>query len=147
MLERELKRYSAYFKGWCQAFGEHESIPDDKSGIRWLLAENQAGFILPQSLLKSLYREVLLPRETPTLTFGHHCVEVGALQFALEKGLEKTALAAIEHILESGNEFHIYLTSHIMYGTSTRIITLSGKKPISIIYKEIGTIHVRLDQA
>lgn len=147
MLERELKRYSAYFKGWCQAFGEHESIPGNDGGISWLLAEHQAGFILPQALIKSLYREVLLPHRTPTLTFGRNCVEVGALQLALEQNHEKTALAAIEHILESGNEFHIYLTSHIMYGTSARIITLSIKKPISIIYKEIGTMHLRLDHA
>jgi len=145
MLERELKRYSAYFKGWCQAFGEHKSIPGEESGISWLLADKQAGFILPQSLIKSLYREVLLARKTPTLSFGHNCVEVGALQFRLEKGHEKAAMSAIEHILDSGDEFHVYLTSHIMYGTSARIITLSSKKPISIIYKEIGTMHVRLE--
>jgi len=38
MLERELKRYAAYFRGWCQAFGEHESIHSEESGISWLLA-------------------------------------------------------------------------------------------------------------
>jgi len=146
MLERELKRYSAYFRGWCQAFGEHESIPGEENGISWLLAEQQAGFILPQSLVKPLYREVLLPQKTPTLTFGHDSVKIGALQFALAKGHEQQAIDVIEHILESGNEFHIYLTSHIMYGTSARIFTLSRKKPLSIIYKEIGTMRVRLEK-
>jgi hypothetical protein len=146
MLERELKRYSAYFRGWCQAFGEHESLPSEKSGISWLLSEHQAGFILPKVLVKRLYREVLLPRQTPTLTFGHQRIVVGALELMLEKGHEKPAIAAVEQILHSGEEFHIFLTSHIMYGTSARIITLSNKKPIPIIYKEIGTMHVRLEQ-
>ena len=32
-----------------------------------------------------------------------------------------------------------------MYGTQARIITLSTKKPLAIIYKEIGTLRIRLD--
>jgi hypothetical protein len=26
MLTRDVKRYAAYFWGWCQTFGEHESL-------------------------------------------------------------------------------------------------------------------------
>jgi hypothetical protein len=36
------------------------------------------------------------------------------------------------------------LTSHFMYGTGTRILTVSNKKPLSIIYKEIGAMHIKL---
>jgi hypothetical protein len=144
MLERELKRYSAYFRGWCQAFGEHESIPGEENGINWLFTGHQAGFILPQALNRQLYREVLLNEKPPPLTFGHDSVEIGSLRFALARHQEKRILEVVEDILTGGNDFHVYLTSHLMYGTGARIITLSTKKPLAIIYKEIGTLSIRL---
>ena len=60
MLERDLKRYAAYFRGWCQAFGEHESIYRDDTGISWLTASTQLGLVLPKPMIKQLNREVLL---------------------------------------------------------------------------------------
>ena len=48
-------------------------------------------------------------------------------------------------MLEADTSLHVFLTSHFMYGTNARIMTLSTKKPISIIYKEIGGITIRLD--
>jgi hypothetical protein len=144
MLEREPKRYSAYFRGWCQAFGEHESIPGEENDIHWLFTEHQAGFILPKPIIRRLYREVLLHRQPPPLTFGHDAVEIGSLQFALASRQEKRILDIIESILTSGDDHHVYLTSHLMYGTEARIITLSTKKPLTIIYKEIGTLRIQL---
>jgi len=145
MLERELKRYAAYFRGWCQTFGEHESLPVEEGDINWLFTEHQAGFILPQALTRQLYREVLLHRVPPTLEFSRSSVRIGGLQFALARRQENRTLDAIENILKSGDDFHVYLTSHLMYGTRARIITLSTRKPLSIIYKEIGTMRIRLD--
>jgi len=144
MLERELKRYAAYFRGWCQAFGEHESISGVESGISWLLAEHQIGLVLPKPLIKRLYREVLLHEQAPALTFSHKKVQIGSLQFALASKKEKRAMAAIENILEGNDEIHVFLTSHLLYGSGSRIITFSSKKPLSIIYKEIGTMCIRL---
>lgn len=144
MLERELKRYAAYFKGWCQAFGEHESIPGADGGISWLLAENQAGFVLPPTVIKPLYREILLHRHVPTLTISRDHVEIGSLQFPLALRHEQRALDAIANILDAGNEGHLFLTSHLMYGTGARIMTFSSKKPVAIIYKEIGTLNMKM---
>jgi len=144
LLEREPKRYAAYFRGWCQAFGEHEGIPGEESGIHWLFTEHQAGFILPQAITRRLYREVLLHRKPPPLTFSYDAVEIGSLQFALAKHHENQILDAVHSILATGNDLHVYLTSHLLYGTGARIITLSTKKPLSIIYKEIGTLRIRL---
>ena len=144
MLERETKRYSAYFRGWCQAFGEHESIPGEENDIHWLYTEHQAGFILPQPIIRRLYREVLSNRQPPPLTFGHDTFEIGSLKFALAKRQEKRILDIIENILTSSDDHHVYLTSHLMYGTQARIITLSTKKPLTIIYKEIGTLRIQL---
>ena len=54
-----LQRYAAYFRGWCQPFGEHDSIPNEDTDTCWLLGEHQAGFVLRPQLTRSLYREVL----------------------------------------------------------------------------------------
>jgi hypothetical protein len=144
MLERELIRYSAYFKGWCQAFGEHEGIRCRESGIDWLLADQQIGLVLPQETIKPLYREVLLQKRTPTLTFRADCIEIGGLRIALEKKQEQRALDAVADILASPEAVHLYLTSHLLYGGGNRIITFSNRKPLLIIYKVIGTMHVRM---
>ena len=145
MLERKIKRYSAYFRGWCQTFGEHESIPGEENGITWLLADHQAGFILPKHLTRSLYREILLHPEAPMMKIKGNTVKIGSFGFTLEKSQEKKTLGAIEQILENGDEFHVFLTSHFMYGTDARIMTLSSKKPLAIIYKEVGTMRIRVD--
>jgi hypothetical protein len=144
MLERELIRYSAYFKGWCQAFGEHEGIRCRESGIDWLLADQQIGLVLPQETIKPLYREVLLQKRTPTLTFRADRIEIGGLRIALEKKQEQRALDAIADVLASPEAVHLYLTSHLLYGGGNRIITFSNRKPLLIIYKVIGTMHVRM---
>ena len=144
MIEREIIRYSAYFKGWCQAFGEHEGIQCKASGIDWLLASQQLGLVLPQKTIKPLYREVLLHKHTPTLTFREDCIEIGALRIALERKQEQRALDAVAEILKSPEAVHLYLTSHLVYGGGNRIITFSNKKPLLIIYKVIGTMRVRL---
>jgi hypothetical protein len=144
MIEREIIRYSAYFKGWCQAFGEHDGIQCKESGIDWLLADHQLGLVLPQNTVKQLYREVLLHKHTPTLTFREDCIEIGALRIALEKRQEQKALDAVAEILASPEAVHLYLTSHLVYGGGNRIITFSNRKPLLIIYKVIGTMHVRM---
>jgi hypothetical protein len=144
MLERELKRYSAYFRGWCQAFGEHESIYREDSGVSWLTARSQIGLVLPKTLIRPLYREVLLHDEAPTLVFGRKNFQVGSLKVEIGKKHQKQALREIRNILDSGDAVHLYLTSHLLYDKS-RIITFSRKKPLPIIYKEIGTMRIRLE--
>ena len=144
MLDRELKRYAAYFRGWGQAFGEHEGIQCEASGIDWLLTDHQVGLVLPREFIKPLRREVLRHEVTPTLTFHDDHIQVGGLEIALQKEQEKKALDAIASILRSPEEIHLYLTSHLLYGTGAKIITFSSKKPLIIIYKEIGTMRVRI---
>jgi hypothetical protein len=143
MLERELKRYAAYFRGWCQAFGEHEGIHVESSGVDWLIADHQVGLVLPRPLIKPLHREVLLHREVPTLVFETRRIRVGSFALPLHREREQAALDAIALLLSEAAEAHVYLTSHLVYGAGNRIITFSTKKPLSIIYKEIGTMRVR----
>lgn len=143
--EYQVKRYAAFFRGWCQAFGEHESVSDVDSGIIWLFSQHQAGFILPQHLTRSLYREVLGKRGTPVLELRRRVARIGAFQYPLSGAADKKGIVAINTILEQGNDASLFLSSHFMYGTGTRIITLSNRKPLTIIYKEIGPMRVQLD--
>lgn len=145
MLEREVKRYAAYFRGWCQTFGEHESFADHDKEIYWLLTENQAGFVLPKTYLRQLYRAVLLHETAPPLTFHRELVQVGDFDFSLTPQREELIRETIGRLLSSSGDLHVYLTSHFMYGTNARIITLSAKKPLSIIYKDIGSMQIRLE--
>jgi hypothetical protein len=95
-------------------------------------------------MIRQLYREVLSRRQPPPLTFERDTMKIGSLRFALEKHQEKRILDIIENILTSSDDFHVYLTSHFMYGTAARIITLSTRKPLAIIYKEIGTLRIQM---
>jgi hypothetical protein len=136
MVERELIRYAAYFKGWCQALGEHKGMRCTESGI---------DLVLPSDMVKSLHREVLLRRRTPSLIFRDECIEVGALRIPLERKREQKALDAVAEILASPEAVHLYLTSHLLYGGGNRIITFSNRKPLLIIYKVIGTMRVSME--
>jgi len=143
-LERELQRYAAYFRGWCQAFGEHQGIPGEEMAISWLLGEDQFGFILPQELTRALYRGVLGKDEPPVLTISRDGVRAGEFYYPVTATTDRPGLEAMKNFLESATDLHVFLSSHFMYGSGTRIITLSHKRPLSIIYKEIGPMRLRL---
>jgi hypothetical protein len=144
-LEYEINRYAAYFRGWCQAFGEHEGISGGDTGISWLFSEYQVGFIMPQQLTRALYREVLGKRGTPVLELNRKCARIGAFHYPLKGPADEQGLAAIKYIFDNGSGVSLFLTSHFMYGTGSRIITLSNKRPLPIIYKEIGAMGIQLD--
>ena len=59
MYKRIIKRYSAYYVGWCQAFGEHEVDYEESSEINWLYGEAMVGMALEPKLRKTVYRELL----------------------------------------------------------------------------------------
>jgi hypothetical protein len=143
--EYELQRYAAYFRGWCQAFGEHDSIHSEDTGICWLLSEHQSGFILPPQLTRSLYREILRKSDTPVLQLSRKGCHIGAFRYPLSGAADQQGIAATKKILENCSDAYLFMTSHFTYGTGTRIVTLANKKPLSIIYKEIGRIRIRLD--
>jgi len=145
MRERTVKRYSAYFRGWCQAFGEHESHSDHDKGIHWLLTERQAGFVMPAAGFRELYRAVLRTDHSPPLVFGQRELALGGFRIELTPGKEDLIREAISRIVSEPGDLHVYLTSHLIYGTGSRIMTLSCKKPLSIIYKEIGSLTIRME--
>ena len=143
--QRKVQRYAAYFKGWCQAFGEHENLSCEENEINWLSAENQVGFILPAQLTRALNREVLgKQRDSPTLTISQDCVKVGRFHYTLSPAEDQRGIDALRQILENPGKLHLYLTYHFLYRSGTRIITLSRKQPLGIIYKQINPMHIKL---
>lgn len=143
--ERQIQRYAAYFKGWCQAFGEHESVAGEENGITWLWGEDQVGLILPRELSKTLYREVLgRKREAPVLILGDERVRVGNFDYRLSTAQDETGIERLHGMLDSDLPLHLFLTYHLTYEQGTRIVTFSRKTPLNIIYKAIGPMQVRL---
>ena len=139
-----IKRYWAYFRGWCQVFGEHECILVGEHDKCWLIGENKIGLILPKPLVRQLNSEILLHERLPVITFAQQGVQFGALHFPFRSALEKHVMSAIEQLIDSGEELHLFLTSHLLYGNGRRIITISNKRPQPIIYKEIGSLKIQL---
>jgi hypothetical protein len=142
LVEREVKRYGAYYKDWCAAFGEHEPARPGAQHDSWLLGENKIGLLLARPELKQVYREVLLPRIMPSLTFSRHGAQIGGLHFSFDSRSEIQVLSAIGQLFDSQDDLHMFLTSHLIYGNDCRIVTISNNEPLSIIYKQIGTLKV-----
>lgn len=143
--KRELHRYAAYFKGWCQAFGEHEAelVEDESTG--WLYAENKIGLILPQQLSKQLYRRVLgKTHVNPVISLGCDDISVGDFYHTFSESSDLAGLVKLIQMLTNNEELHLYLTYHFIYPKGTRIITFSTKQPLTLIYKEIEPIQIHL---
>ena len=67
---RTIKRYNAYYHGWCLAFGEHTANFDEERDVNCLLGEDRIGLILSPGLRKQAQREFLghheeIPRARP----------------------------------------------------------------------------------
>ena len=144
-IERPVRRYAAYFRGWCQAFGEHDVLATRDEGISWLLGEEQIGFILSRELTRTLYREVLGKQlSSPLLDINPERVRVGLFRQALPETWQQRGQEVLTQLVQSENDLHLYLTYHIMYPSGTRIVTLSQRKPLPVIYKEMRSMDIRL---
>jgi hypothetical protein len=144
--EHQIRRYSAYLKGWCQAFGEHEGLFADDDSIGWLFGEEQIGLILPQGLNKKLYREVLgKKRKSPVLTLRPDCVCAGQFHQGFSSPTDMSGLSKLHKLLNTNTGIHLFLSYHIMYQRGTRIITFSRTPPWPLIYKEIDPMQLQLD--
>lgn len=144
-LERKVRRYTAYFRGWCQAFGEHDLVAPQDEGINWLLGKKQIGLILPGALTRSLYREVLgKQRPSPLLDINAERVQVGGFRQVLPQIWREQGLKVFTELMQADKDLHLYLTYHFVYPSGTRIVTLSQRKPLSIIYKEVKPMDIRL---
>ncbi len=143
--ERELKRYAAYFRGWCQAFGEYEEEFAEENGITWLLGKDQVGIILPDRTRKGIYREVLGKKaKTSRISVSKTRFQLDQIGFGVSGDEVQNYMYNLLREFKHSPVLHLYLTYHLTYPSGTRFVTLSKKAPLRIIYKEIEpmTIHI-----
>jgi hypothetical protein len=144
--ERLIRRYAAFFKGWCQAFGNHRGGFDENRELNWLYGEDddQIGLILTRRLRRLLYREILARHETQaTLLLSKERIGIGRISMTTQYRDEE-AMRSIRWLMEAPGELHLYQTYHLFYPAGTRILTLSRKAPLPIIYKPVDPIMVTL---
>jgi phosphate uptake regulator len=79
------------------------------------------------------------------IEIGREGTRIGTFHYPLSGAADEQGIAAIKRILENCCDSCLFMTSHFTYGAGTRILTLSNKKPLSIIYKEIGCMRIQLD--
>lgn len=143
--ERWVKRYSAYFLGWCQTFGEHQKTPPTDDEIKWLFADGQIGLILRDDILRVFQRELLGRRNRePVLTIAPTYVQTGDLVLSTVEERHQPATRQLRSLLQAPAALHMYLTYHLLYPPGTRIVTFSHKTPLGLLYKEIEPLRVLL---
>jgi hypothetical protein len=166
---RLLRRHRAYFNGWAQAFGQHELLRDADQGLRWLLGETQLGLLLDPAIrarlrggdeqclgglladeLRSPVAECAAPRSLRRLGLAvtpPALVDVGSETLRLGRitlrRCPASVIGAVRRLLDQGTDLHLYETYHLMYPTGTRILTLSRRSPLGLIYRELAPALIR----
>lgn len=140
--ERQIRRYSAFFKGWAQAFGNHRGGYDEDRRLNWLFGEDedQIGLILSSRLKRVLYKEILAHHETKArLLLRKERIGIGKQEVPTEYRDEE-AVRTLSWMMDAPGDLHLYQTYHLFYPHGTRILTLGRKAPLPILYKEIDPL-------
>lgn len=141
-----IRRYNAFYHGWCLAFGEHKVEYEASRDINWLLADDRVGLCLSNRFRKKLSRELLGPHEqTPELILNDEVVRINSLIYRFTDEIDSSGVHALRQLLLVGDELHMFLSSHFVYPPKTRIITFARKKPLPIMYKEMLPMMLRLE--
>ncbi len=142
---RTIRRYSAYFRNWAQAFGNHTKLGDEGAPFRWLLGEQQIGLILTAEIRRFLYPRLLgLHGDAPPR------VQVGLARLVIDEltlsidDVHRPAIDAVRELLVSDGELHLSQTYHLIYPGGTRILTLGRNAPMPLIYREIEPLDCDL---
>ena len=141
--EYQVKRYNAYLRGFCQAFGEHEAQFEPDNDVNWLLAAEQVGLILSADVKRVFHRGLLGRRaEVPTLKVTETFLQLGDSRLSLSGESDRQGLHALRQLIQHEKPMHLYLTYHFTYPAGTRIVTFSKNTPLPIIYKEMRPVKV-----
>ncbi|HYN78430.1 MAG TPA: hypothetical protein VES73_11625 [Lamprocystis sp. (in: g-proteobacteria)] len=143
--DHSIRRYTAFFRGWAQAFGEHQTVWDRPGGMRWLIADGQVGLILEPSFKRLLFPLFLHRpgRAAPEAVLSPDALVVGDTRIPLA-ATAPAPLPQILDLLARATELHLYQTYHLVYPAGTRILTLSARPPLSILYRELLPLRLRV---
>ncbi len=154
---RLIRRHGAYFRGWAQAFGAHEPASDDKRGLRWLLGEEQLGLILTPAIEQELQplwaddaegmpatgSEQAADAVPTPLVLNDDALHLGSLTLPLASAHQRVVEFAAD-LLADARDLHLYQTYHLIYPSGTRILTLSRRAPLALIYRELAPLRLDL---
>ncbi len=144
-LERLLRRYSAYYRGWCQAFGDHEISSESDEDINWIFGEGNIGLILSPQLRKRFFRELMVGvHGAPTLELAEDYAQINEFRHPVDAGASRLGLGRLIALLEQDQDIYLFQTYHFCYPEGTRILTFSIRKPLMIMYKEVGPMQARI---
>lgn len=144
-LERLLRRYSAYYRGWCQAFGDHEISSESDEDINWLFGEENIGLIMSPTIRKRFFRELLRGvHGVPTLELAEDYAQINEFRHPVDAEGSRLGLTRLIALLEQDQDIFLFQTYHFCYPEGTRILTFSTRKPLMIMYKEVGPMQVRM---
>ena len=122
-LDRMVKRYSAYYTGWCVAFGEHEIAYEQDKDIQWVFGEAKVGITLAPKLRRLFIRELLGQHgEIPRITLGETSARINHLEYPVTEAKDLEALSRFREFFRCRDDIHMFLTSHFCYPPGTRII-------------------------
>ena len=142
-IERIVKRYSAYYAGWCVAFGEHEIDYEENRDIQWIFGEGKVGISLAPRLRRLFVRELLGKRKRmPRIVLYKDSAKINHRKFTVSSKTDRENMRNFRAFFDCPEEIHMFLSSHFCYPPGTRIITFSKKKPLVIMYKEIEPLQV-----
>jgi hypothetical protein len=143
--ERKIRRYSAYFRGWATAFGAHEKDGDEERGLFWLYGKDQMGLILTPAVKRFLFPLFLgRPRDVaPAVRIGAGLMRIDEVDIPLTDR-DARAFDTMLALLRLAGDLHLYQTYHLVYPSGTRILTLSRRVPLALVYREIPPMGVEL---
>ncbi len=140
---RLIKRYSAYYSGWCVAFGEHKAAYNEDRDINWLHGEFQVGFALAPKLKRILVKELLGRHvDIPEITLADTYVKINDKCYEFRTEDDEREMHALKSFFEATDDIHMFLTSHFCYPPGTKILTFASKSPLVIMYKEIKPLKL-----
>jgi len=141
-MDREVRRYRAYFPSWCQAFGDHVPDPGGEGrAVEWLVGEHCLGAIIVPDIRDMLIRELFGSRK-PRVIVRDGSMCLGDMDFRDAEVCGHPGYAALRDVLKNAETVHLFLTYHLIYPPGTRIITVSSKAPQALIYRESAPLRV-----
>lgn len=144
-IDRLIRRYTAFFEGWAQAFGNHRGGFDEARPLNWLLGVDvdQIGLILTPEIKGELFQRVTAGEvDRIGVTLGPHRFGIGDTTIDVGPS-EEEAVRLLRWLLDAPGDLHLYQTYHLFYPAGTRIVTLSRVPPLAIIYRAIDPILVQ----
>jgi len=143
---RLVKRYSAYYKGWCVAFGEHDAYDyDENKEINWLFGDSKIGFTLSPQLQRISFHELLgKHKHIPLVSIQEAEIRLNKYPIPITLEEDRRGLADLKEFINTKEDVHLCLTGHFCYPPGTRIITFTKKRPLIIMYKEIQPMKVEV---